>query len=124
MLGDNGVHVSMGLLATDNAYAERVNGIIKNEYLACWKMNTLEELRRGVARAVKHYNTQRIHRSLPNHSTPAQFEKELLALPRQKRPKVIVYSEGNHTIRNTANRKGYWPEQTLNALVCPIATLS
>jgi len=124
MLGDNGAHVSMGLLATDNAYAERVNGIIKNEYLAYWEINTLEALRRGVTRAVKHYNTQRIHRSLPNHSTPVQFEKELLALPSQKRPKVIVYSEGNRTIRNTANREGYWQEQLLYTPACPIVTLS
>jgi transposase InsO family protein len=33
LLRKSGIHISMGAQAQDNAYAERINGTIKNEYL-------------------------------------------------------------------------------------------
>lgn len=33
ILNDSGIKISMGLKAQDNAFAERINGTIKNEYL-------------------------------------------------------------------------------------------
>jgi hypothetical protein len=74
MLTDEGTRISMGLQAQDNAYAERVNGIIKNEYLKKKKLTTLSSLRSALKRAVEHYNNKRIHRSLPHWMTPVQFE--------------------------------------------------
>ncbi len=36
LLKESGIKISMGMRAQDNAYAERINGTIKNEYLKLW----------------------------------------------------------------------------------------
>ena len=59
-----GCRISMGLTAQDNAYAERINGIIKNEYIDYWKPQTLRELMTCVQDAVNNYNVKRIHNSM------------------------------------------------------------
>jgi len=74
MLTDEGTQISMGLQAQDNAYAERINGTIKNEYLKKKNIRTFSSLRSALKRAVDHYNNKRIHRSLPQRMTPVQFE--------------------------------------------------
>jgi hypothetical protein len=74
ILTDQGTQISMGLQAQDNAYAERINGIIKNEYLKKKTITTFSSLRSALKRAVDHYNNKRIHRSLPQRMTPVQFE--------------------------------------------------
>lgn len=53
----------------DNAKAERINGIIKNEYLAFTCSKTFEESQVAVRQSVELYNTIRPHRSL-NNQTP------------------------------------------------------
>jgi putative transposase len=63
-----GIHMSMGLVAWENAYAERVNGIIKNEYLKPKRIKSFAGLKQHVERAVNHYNMKRIHRSLPGQT--------------------------------------------------------
>lgn len=55
----------------DNAIAERVNGIIKNELLYGMRFSSIEEVRKAVATAVHFYNNERPHMSL-NMLTPAQ----------------------------------------------------
>lgn len=120
LLIDSGSHISMGLIATDNAYAERVNGTIKNEYLNYWIINDLTTLKRKLTKAVNHYNNKRIHRSLPNRNTPNGFEKDFLTLSSQKRPTVIVYAEGNPKIKEASSLLALWPEKTLWFPVCPI----
>ena len=55
----------------DNAIAERVNGIIKNELLQGMHFRTIEEVKKAVAAAVHFYNNERPHMSL-NMLTPAQ----------------------------------------------------
>lgn len=75
MLRDHNCKISMGLKAQDNAYAERINGIIKNEYLKYKSIDTFDQLKKEVKKAVIHYNFKRPHYSLPNRLTPAGFEK-------------------------------------------------
>lgn len=58
-LNKNGIAISMGLTAYDNAYAERINGTIKNEYLKRWHITTLEELKKALKKAVTNYNETR-----------------------------------------------------------------
>lgn len=77
LLLDNHIKISMGLTAMENAFAERVNGIIKNEYLKLWNITTFGELQTKLKQAVEHYNNKRIHNSLPNRMTPSQFEEQL-----------------------------------------------
>lgn len=122
LLENKGAHISMGEKAQDNAYAERVNGIIKNEYLAYKKIKTFSQLKAQVKRAVKHYNNRRKHRSLPTRCTPVEFEEKLLGLYRQKRPTVIIYAEGNSKIREALSPLDFMPEKEPLAHICPIAT--
>jgi len=85
LLKDRGIWISMGLKGMDNAYAERINGIIKNEYLNYWHIEDLPTLKRRLKKAVNNYNTHRIHNSLSGKQTPSEFENKLLNLPYQKR---------------------------------------
>ena len=75
LLIENGVNISMGICAQDNAYAERINGTIKNDYLKHWEINSFWMLKTKVNKAVKHYNTKRIHDSLPIRIAPNQFNE-------------------------------------------------
>lgn len=117
ILINNGVNISMGLKAQENAYAERVNGIIKNEYLECWDIKTLAELKRKTRKAVEHYNNKRKHSSILRKS-PIEFEKEIINLSIQKRPKDIVYAEGNPGIKEALNNIDSLKEEDLYAPVC------
>lgn len=62
----------------ENPYAERINGIIKNNYLNHRKICNYEELVKEVDRAVKLYNIEKPHKSLQRLS-PIQFEKTIFA---------------------------------------------
>jgi len=53
----------------ENAMAERVNGILKQELGLDWKFRTLEEARQAVKEAVEIYNEERLHMSL-DYKTP------------------------------------------------------
>lgn len=120
ILKQKDIHISMGIIAQDNAYAERVNGIIKNEYLQYRTINTLADLKKEVKKAVNHYNEKRIHRHLPNKQSPREFEKQLLHLNTQNRPKVIVYTEGNCKIRVASSHPDFNPETGPQDHVCPM----
>lgn len=111
---------SMGKIAQENAYAERVNGIIKNEYLVYRSITSVRQLKAEVRRAVDHYNYKRIHRHLPGKRSPKQFEHDLLALSTQSRPKVIVYTEGNPKIRAASSHPDFNPETEPQVHVCPM----
>lgn len=55
----------------ENAMAERMNGILKQEYFLNYEFRTVGQARRAVEEAVGLYNTRRPHRSLKLR-TPAQ----------------------------------------------------
>lgn len=73
VLKDNESQISMALSAQDNAYAERINRTIKEEYLDYWKPKNFQQLKRQINRAVKHYNTKRPHNNI-GKLTPVDFE--------------------------------------------------
>ena len=50
----------------ENAIAERVNGIIKEEYLLNYQCNNIQEAREKLAKAVWLYNNERPHSSIGN----------------------------------------------------------
>ena len=75
MLTDKGIIISMCKEAWQNAYTERVNRTIKEEYLNEWKIENYQELTRSVAKAVKHYNNKRKHQAL-GYISPIDFEKQ------------------------------------------------
>lgn len=75
-LRENNIRISMTESGDpkDNAIAERVNGIIKQEFLNHLTFKHIDEVKRTVERAVKFYNTERPHRSL-NMMTPIEAAK-------------------------------------------------
>jgi len=77
-LKTHGILSSMGKQAYENPNAERLNGILKNEYLLPWGVNSLCKLQELVPKAVKLYNNERPHFSL-NYFTPVEFEMHLKA---------------------------------------------
>lgn len=73
LLEQNDCKISMALCAMDNAYAERINKTIKEEYLYYWKPKTFKQLKAMVNKAVKHYNNSRPHNHLGKLS-PAEYQ--------------------------------------------------
>ena len=67
------IHISMTECGDpkDNAVAERVNGIIKNELLKDVVFHSIEEVKAAVADAIDFYNNERPHMSL-DWKTPAE----------------------------------------------------
>jgi len=68
LLQDNHIWISMTQTGDplENAIAERVNGILKEEYLSHFKVSTLEEARKVLEENVKLYNQERPHMSIGN----------------------------------------------------------
>lgn len=93
----NKIHTSMGLMAQDNAYAERINGIIKNEYLHYWDIRTMEQLKRCTRKAVDHYNTVRKHGAIGKMS-PKEFGQKWLTLESHKRALRLPIVRGCITV--------------------------
>ncbi len=73
---------SMCKYAWENPYAERINGVIKNNYLAHWNIKTLDSLKHNVDRAVNLYNHDKPHKSL-RRLTPIAFEKIIFGIGKQ-----------------------------------------
>jgi len=61
----------------ENGKVERLNGVIKNNYLIHRSINSFEELKKEVDRTVSLYNQQKPHIAL-NRKTPNKFEKDYL----------------------------------------------
>jgi transposase InsO family protein len=120
ILKDTGVRISMGLKAQDNAYAERINGTIKNEYLNLWYINDFKTLKRYLKNAVMHYNQKRVHDHLINDCSPAEFKKKLVNLSPQERPKAIIYAEGNYKVKVALSHVDFTPREEPLAHNCPI----
>jgi len=91
LLKNNNCSISMGLTAQDNAYAERINLTIKDEYLDHWKPKSFTQLKKQVKRAVNNYNLKRIHNEL-NRKTPKEFEHQCLNSRVGNNPKLTIFN--------------------------------
>jgi len=76
LISRKGIQSSMGEIVYENAYAERLNGVIKNNYLNPYHPTNYKELKQALKKAVKMYNTQKPHSKLGRKS-PVKFEQEL-----------------------------------------------
>lgn len=92
LLEEHATEISMGLTAQDNAYAERINKTIKEEYLSYWDIQNYEQLKRKVTKAVHHYNRKRLHNHI-GRKTPQDFREYVLSLEEQDRPTVTIYTD-------------------------------
>lgn len=85
LLQDKGIKISMTENGDplENAIAERVNGIIKEEYLEHYTTNSLQEAKFNLVKAIKLYNNDRPHMSIENltpnqlHNNPKQLKRRL-----------------------------------------------
>ncbi len=75
---ENKIRNSMCQYPWENGKAERINGIIKNNYLEHRNITTFEQLIREVDRSVQLYNHEKPHIML-NRKTPIQFENSIFA---------------------------------------------
>jgi putative transposase len=76
---------SMCEFAYENGKSERLNGIIKNNYLKYYQTSTLEQLQQNVDRVVTLYNRERPHKAL-NYQTPVDYENKVVILQQQTTP--------------------------------------
>ena len=76
---------SMCEYAWENGKAERVNGIIKNNYLIHKSINSLEALIKAVDRSIMLYNTEKPHQGL-NFRTPLEIENKCINLDKTTTP--------------------------------------
>jgi len=76
ILKSNNIKISMAENSMENAYVERLNGILKNDYLYPRnKAHDLKSLKRELDIVVGLYNEKRPHSELGNMS-PVEFEKK------------------------------------------------
>ncbi len=111
--------LSMGQSAQQNAYAERINGIIKNEYLAYWSIPDFTTLKRKLKQAVYHYNNKRIHRHLPMKLSPVQFEEQWINSLELKQHRELIHCPNNFLIRSK-QKKFFKQLESTNGLFCPL----
>lgn len=92
MLASYGVAVSTAEIVYENAHAERVNGIIKQEYLDAWRIDSHSQLIDSLTLAVQRYNSSRPHGSLGGRS-PETFENYLKRLPIDEHPSMPIWPQ-------------------------------
>lgn len=95
MLTRAGIEISMAGNSLENAYAERVIGIIKNEYLNHMDIHSLERLQHKLKEAVVLYDEKRPHIEL-GYLSPIAYEKRIITLSQDKRPVMKLYDFRNN----------------------------
>jgi transposase InsO family protein len=91
LLGQYEIRISMGKSALENAYSERVNGIIKNEYIYPRGSKYFKGLDKVTHQDIHSYNHLRPHGEL-GMMTPVSFEESLLAIPLHQRKLLKVFA--------------------------------
>lgn len=88
---------SMCEYAYENGKAERINGVIKNNYLKHWNIKNYADLVKQVDRAVSLYNTEKPHKAL-KYKTPFDIEKEQLSLQQQTKLTMTESLDANYQL--------------------------
>ncbi len=86
------IGISMCTSPYENAHIERVNGVIKNEYLLNWSIQTQKQLKKMLDIAVYRYNNLRPIAIL-GMKTPVEYEEYLKSAPKEKRTNMKIYVE-------------------------------
>jgi putative transposase len=102
LLVSQNTKISMAESAQDNAYAERINRTIKEEYLDHWKIISYDNLKCCIEKAVKHYNEIRIHNNL-NRVSPASFEKDWFRTFEGSKPTFFIFNHQQNNLLKTVN---------------------
>lgn len=91
LLTENGILISMCSEVFENSHIERVNGIIKNDYLKYWKIPDLQTLKKMLDKAVNAYNYERPHSALPKKMSPVEYELALPSIPIKERLPLEIF---------------------------------
>ncbi|MGC4036800.1 MAG: IS3 family transposase [Chitinophagaceae bacterium] len=91
ILKENKIRISMCNQGWENAYSERINRTIKEEYLDGWEIKDYATLSRLLKKAVHHYNHKRRHQNL-NWQTPVAVEINVKKLQPNDRFKMKLYN--------------------------------
>lgn len=100
-----GMRNSMAREVYDNSHAERLNGIIKNDYLIPYNPQDETQLKAALARAVRNYNTGKPHSSLSG-MTPETFRLENIGKP-------MYIKKITTTVEVENNSESYFPTSTV-----------
>jgi putative transposase len=92
---DNKMKLSMCKMPQQNAYVERIQGTIKNQYLCDMELKGIS-LNRIAQKVTYLYNHERPHQSL-NMMTPEAYKKHVDNLPKRARPKMVIF-KWNHDL--------------------------
>ncbi len=86
LLKKNNIQISMTESGDplDNALAERINGIIKGEYLDAYEVSNIEQAKALLENVVELYNTDRPHMSISN-LTPEEVHQSLQSLKTERK---------------------------------------
>ena len=91
LLADFGIQISMCNIVYENAHIERVNGIIKNQYLHHWKITNFSQLRQKLQEAIWAYNFEKPHSKLGKIS-PVEYEESLKELSPEQKKEMVIYT--------------------------------
>ena len=89
-LNNHKIAISMCNSVFENTSMERLNGIIKNDYLIHWNPKSLRQLKCFLDKAVKNYNNCP-HGQLAM-MTPIRYEENLKNVPLSQRTKLKVFT--------------------------------
>lgn len=95
LLKHHKIRISMCTQAWQNAYTERLNGTLKNGYLYSWRIQSLQDLKYAVKKAVEAYNDEKPHRSLPSRMSPSKFERYLKSTHPSQHPQTQIFNYEN-----------------------------
>jgi putative transposase len=103
LIGKYNVSVSMCDYAWENAYCERINRTIKEEYLETREIKNLNQLKKEVKRAVHLYNQERGHDNLYKQMSPEEFEQYLLTIDAGQYPQMKLYEPPEEVMNKKVN---------------------
>lgn len=91
LLQDHGIQISMTESGDplENAIAERVNGILKEEYLECYEVEDIHQAKELLNEVVKLYNKQRPHMSI-GYMKPEDLHQNNQQTSRLWKPKLYT----------------------------------
>ena len=92
--------LSMCKMPQQNAYVERIQGTIKNQYLCDLELKT-NNLNRIAQKVTYLYNHERPHQNL-SMMTPMIFKNHVENLPRRSRPEMLIFNY-NHDLSTKSN---------------------
>jgi transposase InsO family protein len=105
LVRSKGMRLSMAKLPQENAYVERVQGTLKNDYLYANELK-INNIKQQIIKYVNLYNNERPHSAL-GMRTPQEFELFITGLPEDKRPKMSIFQWDHEllTKESLINRK-------------------